>query len=115
MEELFLALKKNIFEELVEIIQKTIKDEFEKFKANFAQSKDDETIFTLEQTAEILGIAPKTMYSVNNKKDISYFKRNNKCFYLKADIMDYIYKGRVKSKSEIEKEAINSIIKKKKN
>lgn len=114
MEQLLLALKKNIFEELVEIIQKTVKDEFEKFKVNFTQSKDEEAIFTLDQTAEILGLVPKTMYTINNRKDISYCKRNNKCFYLKEDIMDYIRKGRIKSKSEIEIEAVNSLFKNKK-
>lgn len=106
-----MQLQHNIFEELVENIKKTFKEELEKIKESLSYSKDEELFYTLEQTAKILGIKKEALYGMNSKNEIPYCKRFGKCYYLKVDILNYIQEGRIKSKSEIEKEAISSLIK----
>lgn len=73
-------------------------------------SKDEELFYTLEETASILGGTKQTLYTMNSKNEIPYCKRGKKCFYLKVDILNYIQEGRIKSKSEIEKEAQQALL-----
>ncbi len=100
----------NIFEELVENIKITLKEELEKIKESFSYSKDEELFYTLEQTAKILGIKKQALYGMNSRNEIPYSKRGKKCYYLKVDILNYIQEGRIKSKSEIEREAQQALL-----
>lgn len=103
-------IKQNIFEELVGNIRKMIKDELEKFKNSFVQQKDEETFYNIEQVAAMLGIQKKTMYSLNNRKEIAFSKFAGQCFYSKKDITEAIKRGRIKPKYEIEQDAQKSIL-----
>ena len=103
-------IKQNIFEELVGNIRKMIKDELEKFKNSFVQQKDDEIFYNIEQVAAMLGIQKKTMYSLNNRKEIAFSKFAGQCFYSKKDITEAINRGRIKPKYEIEQDAQKSIL-----
>ncbi|HFK5512002.1 TPA: helix-turn-helix domain-containing protein [Elizabethkingia anophelis] len=109
MNKIFDTLKQNIFEELVGNIQQVVREELKNAQSSFIPSKEDETFYSLEQVAEMLGISPKTMYSLNNRKEIGYSKLAGKCYYHKKDIIEAINKGRVKTRYEIELEAINSV------
>lgn len=100
----------NIFEELVGNIKKTVQEELEIFKSSLSYSKDEELFYTLEETAKILGIGKQALYGMNSRNEIPYCKRGKKCFYLKVDILNYIQEGRIKSKSEIEKEAQQALL-----
>jgi excisionase family DNA binding protein len=115
MKTIKLELKQNIFEELVGDIKRALQVELENFKVSFTQLKNEEMFYSLEETAEILGITKQTLYTMNSKNEIPYCKRGKKCFYLKVDIMNYIQEGRIKSRTEVENETINSLIKERKN
>ncbi|UTX47169.1 helix-turn-helix domain-containing protein [Chryseobacterium sp. MA9] len=110
MKELTMQIQHNIFEELVENIKITVQEELEKIKESLSYSKDEELFYTLEQTAKILGIGKQALYGMNSRNEIPYCKRGKKCFYLKVDILNYIQEGRIKSKSEIEKEAQQALL-----
>lgn len=100
---------KNIIDDLMQNIRQMFKEELENITSSI-QPNDEETLYSLEQVAKILGVSQKTMYSLNSRNEIAYCKRVNKCFYLKKDVLDYIQKGRVRTKAEIELEATNSLL-----
>lgn len=100
---------KNVFDDLMQNIRQMFKEELEN-ATSFTQPNDEEILYSLEQVAKILGVSPKTMYSLNSRNEIAYCKRVNKCFYLKKDLLDYIQQGRVRTKAEIELEATNSLL-----
>ncbi|MDV3476715.1 hypothetical protein CMU98_14020 [Elizabethkingia anophelis] len=102
-------IKQNIFEELVGSIQKVVREELKNAQNFVVQPKEEEMLYSLEQVAKMLGISTKTMYSLNNRKEIGYSKFAGKCYYSKKDIIEAINQGRVKTKHEIQLEAINSI------
>jgi hypothetical protein len=110
MKQVTMQLQHDIFEELVGDIKKTFIEELEKIKESFSYSKDEELFYTLEQTAEILGIKKQALYGMNSRNEIPYCKRFRKCYYLKVDILNYIQEGRIKSKYEIEREAQQALL-----
>ncbi len=71
---------------------------------------DDETYYTAEQTAEILGISKKTLYNLNNNREITYSKAAGKCFYTKKNVKDFLQRNTYKSKYEIESETLSNLI-----
>ena len=110
MENITFTLNQNIFEAIVGNIRQVIREELEKLKNSFVQQKDEETFYNIEQVAEMLGIEKKTMYSLNNRKEIAYTKFAGQCFYSKKDIIEAINRGRIKPKHEIEQDAQKSIL-----
>ena len=74
-----------------------------------AQS-DVETYYTAEQTAEILCISKKTLYNLNNAREITYSKAAGKCFYTKKNVKDFLQRNTHKSKYEIEVETLSNLI-----
>lgn len=72
-------------------------------------SSNENTIYSLKQTAEFLDVSEKTMYSLNNRNEIAYIKRLGKCYYTKSDILEYLQQGRVKSFREIEQK-VNKLL-----
>lgn len=105
-----LEIFQNIYADLMQNIRLVIQEELEKLKNIISQPKDEELFYSLEDVAGILGISPKTMYSLNRRREITYSKQANKCYYSKKDILDFIARGRIKSKHDIELEASNSLL-----
>lgn len=71
---------------------------------------DDETYYTTDQTADILGISKKTLYNLNNTREITYSKAAGKCFYSKKNVKDFLQRNTYKSKYEIKVETLSNII-----
>lgn len=60
-----------------------------------------------QEACFFLGISKSTLYKMNLRKEISYFKPNGgkKVYYLKEDLLNYATRNRLKSQEEIKQEA----------
>ncbi|MBV7441093.1 helix-turn-helix domain-containing protein [Weeksellaceae bacterium TAE3-ERU29] len=92
-------------EELKELIRECIISVIPHLKTD--KAPEEKEFYTLKETAKILDIAESTMYALNRKNIIPYYKFAGKCHYQKSDIHDAIKDNKIKSISEIEKEANN--------
>jgi len=78
---------------------------------NNNQSEEQE-LLTVEQCAEYLNLSKPTIYGLMSKNDIPYMKKGKRCYFCKAEILDYIKSGRRKTNAEIESETDLYLIKK---
>ena len=65
---------------------------------------------TITEAAEFLGVSKSTMYKFTCSHLIPHFKPGKHVNFLKKDLMDYIMQNRIKSMKDIEIEAENYII-----
>lgn len=62
----------------------------------------------IEEAAEFLDVSKSYLYKLTSKGEIPHYKPAGKrIYFLVDDLLDYIKSGRVKTKDEIEKEAID--------
>ncbi len=74
-----------------------------------SQANDDE-LLTVNDAAKFLSLSVPTIYGLISKGAIPVMKRSKRCYFSKADLMQYLKDGRKKNVSEIE-EAANNYIK----
>ena len=101
----------NIVDLLSQNIRQIVKEELENITKNFNTVSDEEVIYDIEQTAQMLGISKSTLYTLNRNREIEYYKKVGKCFYTKKNILEFIKSGNMKTKKEIEFEALNTPLK----
>ena len=65
------------------------------------------------QVAEYLSLAKQTIYALVHKMEIPNYKQGKRLYFKKADIDKWIEKSRRKTREEIEQEAADYIIRKK--
>lgn len=73
-----------------------------------------EQLLSIDEAAEFLRLAKPTLYSKVSKNELPYMKRGKRLYFSRTELMDYLKKGRIKSKEEIEQEADNYLALKKK-
>lgn len=61
--------------------------------------------FTIEEAAKFLRLKITTLYEKTSKKLIPHFKRGNKLYFYKEELMNWIRGARIKTDEEIETEA----------
>ena len=74
---------------------------------------DPEEFLSVSEAASFLKFSVNTMYNLIHDKRIPFMKSAKKCYFLKADLIKYLKKGRVKSIEETAVEADNYIDNKK--
>lgn len=75
-----------------------------------AEKSNDEIFYSTEEIAKLLGISKKTLYNLNNTREITYSKVSGKCFYTKKSVIEYLERNTHKSKYEIEAEELSKLI-----
>lgn len=103
----------NIIDLVSQNLRKIVKEELESLTKSFTPVNDEDVIYNIEQAAEILGISKSTLYNLNRNREIGYYKKAGKCFYTRKKLLDYVKSGNIKSKFEIEFEALNAPLKSK--
>lgn len=63
---------------------------------------------SLQEAADFLGLAPSTIYSKINRKELPYRKCGGRVYFDKAELQKYIDEGRQQTISEIELDAKRS-------
>ena len=64
----------------------------------------DEGLLTVSQASELLNLAISTLYSKVSRNEIPVCKRGNRLYFDRAEILEWVRSGRVKTIEEIRKE-----------
>ena len=70
-------------------------------------------ILNVEEAARFLKLKITTLYEKTSKKLIPHFKKGNKLYFNRIELDEWIRKGKVKTKPEIEGEAATYLLKSK--
>ena len=70
-------------------------------------------ILNMSQAADYLGLAKSTIYKLTSSRLIPHCKIGNKIAFKRSDLNEWITKGKVKTREEIEQEANDYIVKRK--
>jgi excisionase family DNA binding protein len=93
--------------EVQSFIELTVKQTIEKVIQEFQlqTSEPQKEILNVSEAAEFLGLAKPTIYSLTSKGVIPHFKRGKKLYFKHSVLMDWIDKGKCKTKAEIDASA----------
>ncbi len=70
------------------------------------------TMLTINESAEYLGVCLSSMYKLTHRRELPIYKPSGGKVYIKCDdLVTYMTKNRLMSQNEIEKEAINYVVK----
>ena len=64
----------------------------------------DKPFMSVSEASWFLNISNSTIYKLNFRKEIPYYKTGKKVFYSKEDLISYVTKNRVMSRDEVESE-----------
>jgi excisionase family DNA binding protein len=77
------------------------------------EPKGDEYL-TIVQASELLNLAKPTIYSLTCKHEIPFLKKGKKLYFKKNDLVEWLNSGRKLTRSEIEQEAQEYLVRKRK-
>jgi excisionase family DNA binding protein len=83
-------------------------------RANEVPSADKETedqLMNVTALAEYLSLSRTTIYSMTHRREIPFYKKGKRLYFRQSDIDTWINEGRSKTHDEIEREALNYILK----
>ena len=83
-------------------------------KSDQQPTEPPEQLLTVQEAAQFLSLTVPTMYSKVSKGELPVMKRSKRLYFSRAELLDYIKKGRKKSYTEIEQEAETYLSNKKK-
>lgn len=72
-----------------------------------SQQPEPETLLTVQDAAQFLSLSVPTIYGLISKGELPVMKRSKRCYFSKAELINYLKAGRKKTVSEIEAEAQN--------
>ena len=107
-------MEKLTFEQLPEAIALLL-EKVTRIELLLAKGKGSDDQFkqmlTTNEAAEYMGVSLSTMYKMTHRRELPVYKPSGGKVYLKReDINTYLSKHRLMSQEEIEKEAINYVI-----
>jgi excisionase family DNA binding protein len=68
-------------------------------------SASSDKLLDSQEACFFLGISKSTLYKMNLRKEVPYYKPGKKVYYSKSDLLNYITRNRFKSSSELNEEA----------
>ncbi|WP_282117737.1 helix-turn-helix domain-containing protein [Maribacter aquivivus] len=72
---------------------------------NKTLAEEPEQLFNVQETAKFLNLTVPTIYSKVSKGELPVMKRSKRLYFSSIELMEYLKKGRKKSRTEIEQEA----------
>mgnify|MGYP001218929810 CR=1 FL=1 len=79
---------------------------------NIKSNKAENEIMSLNRLTEYLELSKSSIYKLTSTKEIPHIKRVKKLFFNKTEIDKWISENRIKTRSEIQEEAMSFILKK---
>ena len=70
-------------------------------------------ILDIKQAADFLKLKVTTLYEKTSQKTIPHFKKGNKLYFNRVVLTEWVNSGKIKTKQEIESEAIDYLISRK--
>lgn len=62
-------------------------------------------IMDIQEAAKFLKLEVNTLYEKTSKRLIPHFKKGNKLYFVPAQLLDWVFSGKVKTKDEVQAEA----------
>ena len=69
------------------------------------KQSEPESLLTVQDAARFLTLSVPTIYGLIHKGELPVMKRSKRCYFSKAELIEYLKKGRVKTNSEIKTDA----------
>ena len=79
---------------------------------NNSQSTNDE-LLTIQQAGAYLNLSVPTMYGLTQRAEVPFMKKSKRLYFSKAELLDWLQKGKRKTLAETANEANNYLNKKK--
>lgn len=89
-------------------IREVIREELKQVKPSQPET------FSIKEAANFLKLKLTTMYEKTSRKLIPHFKKGNKLYFNRTELEEWIKKGKVKTASDIEGEALAHLLNHKK-
>jgi len=70
-------------------------------------------LLTIQEAAEFLSLTVATLYSKVSKFELPFMKRSKRLYFSRTELLDYLKQGRKKTTTEIETEAVQYLLNKK--
>ncbi|MEX2592483.1 MAG: helix-turn-helix domain-containing protein [Anditalea sp.] len=86
-------------------------DEMQKIRQKKEYDHDPNEILNVKQAAELLNLSIYSIYAKTSRKDIPFSKRGRHLYFFKADLINWLKKGKYKTNDEIEMEAQEYLLK----
>jgi excisionase family DNA binding protein len=100
------TLKEFLREILEPIIDECLERAMNKYINSTAlEPKDESGIFDMKEAAQYLKISKQTLYGMTSKRALSHYKHGHRVYFKKAELDEWINKGKVKTQAEIEADA----------
>jgi len=79
------------------------------FNANFEKSGDEleaDRLLNVREATRFLGDAVATLYGRTSRNEIPFYKRGKKVYFKKAELLEWVEQGRVRSQVQIVQDAM---------
>jgi excisionase family DNA binding protein len=107
-------MTKLTFEQLpaaIEILLEKV-TRIEELLANDSGNISTKEMMSAKEAAELLDISMSSLYKMTHANEVPFYKPGgNKLYFKKEELMSWMLQHRIKSQAEIEKEAIDYVIK----
>jgi len=70
---------------------------------------NSEQLLTVQECADFLKLTKPTIYSKVSKGELPYMKRSKRLYFSKAELTEYLKKGRIKTNEEVKDDAHNNL------
>lgn len=97
------------FEQLPQAVQQlSLKlDVIEQLLQKSNSSKPSDELLTVDECAQFLNLSKQTIYGLISKGKVPVMKRSKRCYFLKADLIEYLKAGKKKMSADIDLEVNN--------
>lgn len=92
-------------EELSAVVQKAVSKALNENPKGESLHVEADQLLTVEQCAEFLKLTKPTIYGLIAKGEIPVMKRSKRCYFSKAELVQYLKAGRRKTLADSESEA----------
>lgn len=73
----------------------------------------NEELLTIQEAGAYLNLSVPTMYGLTQRAEVPFMKKSKRLYFSKAELLDWLQKGRCKTLAETSKEASQYLNKKK--
>ncbi|MEI7501532.1 MAG: helix-turn-helix domain-containing protein [Bacteroidota bacterium] len=91
------------------ILKGWVRDVLTGHRATIIPNEKEEQFLDIKEAAKLLHLAVKSVYALVAKRKIPFMKREQKLYFLKSELSQWIKDGRMKTISEIESDAVHSL------
>jgi excisionase family DNA binding protein len=101
-----ITLNEFLKEILEPIIDECLERAMNKYINTMTLDKPDESgVFNMNEAATYLKISKQTLYGMTSKRILPHYKHGHRIYFRRNELDEWVSKGKVKTKEEIEAEA----------